>query len=234
MVIKSKDYIYINGVSSDTVELYIDTPPVPPMALRRGTNYNINAEEDAFTLEEGFDDITVKIKAYVFFSEDFDNSELYAFLNGARTLQTSRNSKYFYKVKRITSVSPTIDADGKRIKYEISFLCNPFKYHVNNPEIPITHGMIVENNGKIFSRPILKFTATRTLVINVNGTELTVYNTEKDNEIIIDCEKMIAYSGTEMIRTSGYFPLLAVGQNMIKWSSMSVTAASIIVNARCY
>lgn len=233
-MINSKDYIYINGVSSDTVGLYIDTPPVPPMALRRGTNYNVNAEEDAFSLENGYDDITVKIRAFVFFADDFDNSEIYAFLNGAKTLQTSRNSKFFYKVKRITGVSANSSADGKRINYEITFLCNPFKYYVDNIEIPLTNGAIIENNGKIFSRPVFKFNVTRTLVLDVNGTELTVYNKEDNADVIIDCEKMIAYSGTQMLMTAGYFPLLAVGQNMIKWNARESSSASVIVNARCY
>lgn len=233
-MINSKDYIYINGVSSDTVGLYIDTPPVPPTALRRGTSYNLGGEADVFSLENGYDDITVKIKAFVFFAEDFDNSELNSYLQNVKTLQTSRNTKFYYKVKRVTSVSASVSADGKKIKYEISFLCYPFKYFVDNPEIPLTHGIIIENNGKLFSRPVFKFTVSKMFKLAVNGTELTVFNKQNDADVVVDCERMIAYSGNEMLKTSGYFPMLAVGQNKVTWGAQSLTAASVIVNARCY
>lgn len=233
-MINSKDYIYINGVSSDTVELYIDTPPVPPMALRRGTNYNVGGEADAFSLENGYDDITVKIKAFVFYAEDFDNSELNSYLNNVKTLQTSRNTKFYYKVKRVTSVSASVSADGKKIKYDISFLCYPFKYYVENPEIPLTHGIIIENKGKLFSRPVFRFNVSGTLKLDVNGTAITVFNMRNDADVVVDCERMIAYSGNEMLKTSGYFPMLAVGQNKITWAAREVSSASVIVNARCY
>lgn len=236
MEIKSKDYIYINGVSSDSVGLYIDTPPLPPTALRRGSSYNVGSEADGFSLENGYDDITVKIKAFVFYAKDFDNSELNSYLNGAKTLQTSRNTKFYYKVKRITSVSASVMSDGEKIKYEISFLCYPFKYYVDNPEIPISNGAIIENTGKLFSRPVFRFTVTGPLQLTVNGSRFDVENNEVDREIVIDSEtgRMMAYSGNVMLRTSGYFPLLAVGQNKISWSAYSTKSASVIVNARCY
>lgn len=236
MEIKSKDHIYINGISSDSVGLYIDMPPVPPMAIRRGSSYNTGSEADVFSLENGYDDITVKIKAFVFYAEDFDNSEFYSYLNGAKTLQTSRNTKFYYKVKRVTSVSASVTADGNNIKYEISFLCYPFKYYVDNPEIPITNGIVIENKGKLFSRPVFRFTVTGPLQLTVNGSIFNVENNDADQEIVIDCEngRMIAYSGNVMLRTKGYFPMLAVGQNKITWNAYSTKSASVIVNARCY
>lgn len=234
VTVSSKDYIYINGVSSNTVGLYIDMPPVPPIALRRGTNYNVGGEADAFSLENGYDDITVKIKAFVFYAEDFDNSELNSYLNNVKTLQTSRNTKFYYKVKRVTSVSASVSADGKKIKYDISFLCYPFKYYVENPEIPLTHGIIIENKGKLFSRPVFRFNVSGTLKLGVNGTAITVFNMRNDANVVVDCERMIAYSGNEMLKTSGYFPMLAVGQNKITWAAREVLSASVIVNARCY
>lgn len=231
---KSKDYIYINGVSSDTVGLYIDTPPVPPTAIRRGASYNVGGESDVFSLENGYDDITVKIKAYVFFADDFDNSELNAYLNDVKTLQTSRNTKYFYKVKRVTSVSASATLDGQKIKYDISFLCEPFKYYVENPEIALAHGDVVENKGKLFSRPIFKFNVSRTLKLDVNGVSLTIFNKQNDADVVVDCQRMIAYSGNEMLKTSGYFPMLAVGHNKITWAATSLSSATVKVNARCY
>lgn len=234
-MIKSKDYIYINGVSSDSVGLYIDTPPLPPMALRRGSSYNVGSEADSFSFENGYDDITVKIKAFVFNSTDFDNSELNSYLNGAKTLQTSRNTKFYYKVKRITSVSSSVMSDGEKIKYEISFLCYPFKYYVENPEIPLTNGMVVENKGKLFSRPVFRFNVTGKLKLIVNGSVFEVENSEADRSIVIDSEtgRMIAYSGNTMLRTSGYFPMLAVGHSRISWEG-DVKSAFVIINARCY
>lgn len=238
MEISSKDFIYINGVSSDTVGLYIDMPPVPPIAIRRGKSYNVGSEADAFTIESGYDDITVKVKAFVFFAEDFDNSEINNYFQNVKTLQTSRNTKFYYKVRKVSSVSASVSIDGKKIKYEISFLCDPFKYYVENPEIKLKNGDIVENNGKLFSRPVFKINTSGEFTVDVNGTQITINNPSdlQPIDIVIDCEKMIVYTGNEMLKTSGKFPLLAVGNNKITWSGQNADniSMSVIVNGRCY
>lgn len=153
-------------------------------------------------------------------------------------MQTSRNTKFYYKVRKVSSVSASVSIDGKKIKYEISFLCDPFKYYVENPEIKLKNGDIVENNGKLFSRPVFKINASGEFTVDVNGTQITINNPSDSQpiDIVIDCEKMIVYTGNEMLKTSGKFPLLAVGNNKITWSGQNADniSMSVIVNGRCY
>lgn len=228
----SKDYIYINGVSSNDYGLYIDTPPIPPMMVRRGSLYSTGAENDGFTDENGYDNITVKIRAYSFFQPDFDNTELNWWLNGAKTLQTSRFSKYFYKVLKVSAISSSQIAEGQRIMYEIFFLCQPFKYFVDNQPIELKPLTIIENKGKIFSRPIYKFKISGEFKIAVNNVFFTVENTEKDREITIDCENMVVYDAEKhFLRTVGNFPLLNIGNNRV--GILGATTGTVKVNARC-
>lgn len=231
-MVSNRDCIYINGESSDKYDIYIDTPPVPPMAIKRGTLYKVGGESDIFAEENGYENITVKIRAYSFYRPDFDNTEFNWWLNGAKTLQTSRFSKFFYKVLRVSVVSSSQIADGEKIKYEISFLCEPFKYFADNPEIKLEVLTTVENNGKIFCRPIYNFTISGNFAIDVNGEIFTVYNDKESRNVTIDCENMMVYDDDKsFLRNSGYFPLLNVGTNKIKIAGAN--SGKVKMNARC-
>ena len=45
-VIQSADYFIVNDVSSASVGLYVDTPPVPPMAKQRVTTWQTGMDAD--------------------------------------------------------------------------------------------------------------------------------------------------------------------------------------------
>lgn len=224
----SSDYIIVNGVSSDTVDLWVDTPPAPPMAEQRANTYQTGYDTDLVQLEDTYKDMTITVRCFVMLPSDYDNAAIYDFLQSARTLQTSRYSDKYYKVRYVKSITPQVKYDGSRIDYSISFVVAPFKYSVSNEPIAVTNGGYLSVSGTHFARPIFRITPSGTgFALIVNGVTFTSGSTAltPGAEYVVDSERMIVYTGTTIIHgTVGKYPLFAVGQNQIAWEgTLTVT-----------
>lgn len=229
----SPDYFALDGASSATVGLFVDTPIVPPMAQQRYTTWNTGIDSDASSPDDVFEDITISFSAYLFFRQnDFNLSEIYAFLAGKKNLQFSRYLNRFFKIKQLAGVEPSRSQDGNKISFVISFVCDPFKYHTVNPETAVSGGTI-ENPGTRFSRPVYKITHSGACTLTVNGEVLEI-SAGAASPIYIDSSRMFAHdaNGVNQTRnTKGNFPFLQPGTNTI---STTGTALSITGNWRDY
>lgn len=232
MGLTGKDYIIINGVSSDTVGLYIDTPPVPPIAQQRYTDYQTGTDTDAVSPDDTFENIKVSVTAYQFFPENFDNRAVYNFVKNPKTLQTSRFDDWEYRVQKLLVSAPESQHDGKRIRYRFDFECKPFKYAIENHLGTISAGTIT-NSGNRYSRPVWLIEGSGDISLTVNGETFTISGV--DGSTCIDCEKMIAYTQSTIItpNTTGKFPFLASGANSVSWSG-NITKVMLKKNERWY
>lgn len=240
-IITSQDCFLLDGVSSATVGLYVDVPPVPPLARQRYTTWKNGIDGDGSTPDDTFDNITLNLDCYYFFTQDFSLAPLYAFLQGKQTLQLSRMPDRFFKIRQLGGVTPVQQYDGNRIKMQVSFVCDPFKYYTQNPEITPQDNIIV-NPGTRYSRPLYHITQHETpgygydeeATITVNGQALKIYFPDSYShpiELIVDSERMIAYSinnsqfpdGENWTRyTYGFYPFLSPGNNAITATGCSV------------
>lgn len=228
------DYIKINGVSSETINVWVDTPPVPPMAKQRYTAWVTALDEGGTTADNTYEDISLNFPMYTFFNENYDNTLIYKYFSNAQTLEFSRHEGYYYKIKQV-SVSAAEQYDGNRIKYTASLKLSPFRYKVSNAEISVANGDIVENTGTRYARPIYKITGSGNITLTVNGQALEI--TGLSGKMTIDCNRMVVYdpdSGTNLMpKTNGILPFLAVGNNVISWTG-NISAFSLVKNERCY
>lgn len=230
----SKDYFKINGTSCAEVGLYCDTPTMPPMAEQRYTDYQVGADEDSSIPDDSFKDISYTLKAYAFSDgTDFNNNDIYRFLANATTLEISRYEGYYFKVKKVSAITPTVKADGRRIDYQIKFTLAPFKYGLDNEALPLTSGNTITNNGSRYSKPTLYVTGTGNVVIDCNGDKMQLYNLD-GSEIVVDSSRLITYKGNKMInnQVDGLYPMLASGNNIISWTGNA--EISIKKNERWY
>lgn len=226
------DYIRLDGVSSETIGVYCDTPAVPPMGQQRYTVFQTGAEEDRTTADNTFEDMAITVNLITFKAATFDNSALYAFLFGKTRLEFTRHSGFYYKIRRLEVEQAEAEFDGARIIYKVTFIVAPFRYFVSNPAIPVNSGDIVVNTGTFFSRPEITVAGSGEITISVNGKDFTLFDVA--GTVKIDSERHICYSGDNIIynKDSGSYPLLAVGDNEITWEG-TVTSMSIVVNGRC-
>ena len=240
--ITSQDWFKLDGVSCESVGLYCDTPPVQIMAERRGQAYQVGQDEDQYKDDDSFADISFRFNCYAFFPEDFDTSAVFAYLQGRKKLTMSRNDGYYFRIRNI-QCSTSEKADGRRIKYQITVKCAPFRYIDNEEDVTITTSGTVTNAGTRYCKPVYTVALSAnygTGALIVNGQTLTITipqaDAVSDGKIIIDAEKEMAY-GTDYsnrtMQTAGIFRYLAIGQNLVQCTGIC-TGVTIKRNGRCY
>lgn len=241
MEVTSRDFFALDGISCSDVGLWCDTPPIQVLAEERDNSYQVGADEDIYKSDDSYGDIQFRFTAYAFFADDFDQSNVYAFLHGKSKLTMSRNSGYYWKIRSI-SCNPSQSVDGQRIRYQITVKCAPFRYVDNEEEITLTSAGNIQNAGTRYCKPVYVLhlsDSTGTGTLDVNGQTVSInlpqYAT-LTNTLVIDSEKQLAYDGNNVIltkHTSGIYPWMGVGENYVSFGGI-IDSVSIKRNERCY
>ena len=235
-IIKTRDDFLLDGVSALSFGLAVEMPqPVPP-ANQRYTTWT-TGDTDFSEPDDSFDDVRYTLTARRIKSPDeFRNSDLYAALASAKTLQLTRNAGRYYRISRLMDVQPTAAYHGNEIAYKITFMLSPFAYHLQNDAVT-PEDNVVYNPGTRYSRPIYHITKTSAnaeATLNVNG-QILQFLSGSPQKVTADAERMIAFdtdSQTNCTRfTYGFFPFLAPQDNAVSTHNCSV---SIIGNWRDY
>lgn len=225
------DFITIDGVSSETVNVWIDTPPMPPKAKKKTQTISIPGREDVVVSNGEYEDVEVKITAYVF-ERDYDPKNLYDFIEDAKALKTSISDNYYYRVKKVNGVTPNYIGHGK-YRLDLSFLCSPYRYNTSNAKQTKTvKSFTIANSGTVYAQPVYTVYGSGEIKLKVNddANTITVYNV--NGQATIDCERLIAYgSDNKPLVTSGLFPFLSVGNNTVTITG-SVTKTEYYMNSR--
>lgn len=210
-----KDYIRINGISSQNINVWIDTPPIPPKAEKKTQTVVIPGREDVITSNGEYEDIPINVTAWVF-ERNYDPADLYQFVENAKTLRTSLHYGFYYKVKKVMGIVPVYQGNGKYM-LTLSFLCDPYKYSVDKTVHEETSKTFtITNDGTTYCKPIYTVYGSGTVKIKASddANEITLYNV--NGVATVDCERLIAYdSDKHLLTTSGIFPFLNVGDNEI-------------------
>ena len=236
------DDFWINGVSARSIGLTVDLLTPPPMASRRYNDYQIGSDTDLIVADDGFDDIQYGIRVRVIGKpESLDNSAIYAFLAGAKTLKLSRLPLYEFRIQKVIGIQPVARSKGNEVVYNITFELSPWKYRSPEPEITLTSAENVQNAGTRYCKPVytLHLSATTgigTLTVNGQAVAINIPSATGSTDFVIDSEKQIAYAGNNAIYTkytSGIFPWMGLGGNYVSFSGI-ISSVTIKRNERCY
>lgn len=237
------DWIKINGVSSDSLGIWVDTPPMPILGKRRRNTVSTGADEDMTTVLDSYENSQLTVNFYTFKdaaytgSEEtayYDNTAIYNYFAAAQTLETSRHEGFFYKVRDISSIKPVPSYNAKKAKYSVTFSISPFRYKVDNlPESVSGSAFTVTNEGTLYSKPQIKFTATGNVEIECNGDAFYVNSIPANSEVIVDSNRRITVIDGAIINasTNGKYPMLAVGTNSFEITG-TVSDITITKNER--
>lgn len=235
---RTKYDFWLDGVSGSSLGLAVEIPPVPPMALQQYTVYRFGGDALGYAPDNEFDAITITINARVIRNpENYDNSALYAFLQGKRLLKISRLPDHHFRVRRVLGITPKQKAYGNDITYQMQFVCDPWKYLDENPETVLPVGGVIKNPGTRYSKPVIRCTISSSpATISTNGETLTINTT---GQITIDSDRMLVYKTVSNVNTAitqyttGNLPMLSPGQNIMQVSN-NITGVTIVGNWRCY
>lgn len=210
----------LDGISSDTLDLFVDYLAPMPLAEQRYTTFDTGADESGTTPDETYSDIRYTIRFYTFLAEDYNDAAIKAFCHGKSVLTMSRYPDYFFKVRRIQLSAVDGTGYAQRIDYTLTLTLAPFRYTVDNEQITLASGDSIVNEHTRYSKPEFEITGTGDITCTVNGAEFTVKGLETNQTIIIDSSRHITYSGDTLLigKTEGKYPLLDVGSNTVSWT----------------
>lgn len=234
----SRDDFMLDNVSARSVGLVAEIPPVPPLAEQQYIEYNNGSDTIEYIPDTVFEPITIEVKARAFKRpHDFSSTKIYEFLQGKKNLKLTRFSGYHMKIRRLLGVSPIQTTKGNEIIYNISFVCDPWKYIDDNDEFVLPNDGVFVNPGTRYSKPIIRCTiSSAPATITTNGETLTI---NQAGQITIDSERMLVYKTVGNVNTAvtqytiGKLPMFSVGQNLVAVSS-SVSNVTVVGNWRCY
>ena len=165
-------------------------------------------------------------------------SDVYAWLSGSGDLILGDEPTRSIRASATAQIKNTrFRCDGCYDSLQVSFDCQPFRYHVEQTEgandIPLTSSpATVSNPGTYKSAPRIKITGTGTVVLTI-GTQIVEIE-GLEGGIIIDSELRECFNLTETALLNGKvtlmdedFPTLAPGANIISWTGTGVTGITI-------
>ena len=236
--IRTRDDFSLDGVSASSLGLAVEIPPVPPLATQQYTEYRYGGDTMGFAADNEFDPITITLQARVIKKpQEYDNTALYAFLQGKKILRMSRFGGYYYRIRRLLGITPRAKAQNNDITYQIQFVCDPWKHMDNTQEFPLPNDGVIANPGTRYSKPIIRMNVTGTpATVTTNGEVLTINTT---GLITIDSDRMLVYKTVNNENTAitqytqGKLPLFAVGTNLLQVSS-NINSVTVVGNWRCY
>lgn len=225
----------LDGVSSDTLGLFVDFLAPVPLAEQRYTDFNTGADEQGTTPDDVFNNIQYQIRFYTFLPDDYNDTAIKAFCYGKSVLTLSRFPDYYFKIKKTSLQAADGSGYGKRIDYILTLTLAPFRYTVDNEQIALASGDSIVNEHTRYSKPEFEIIGTGDITLTVNGAEFTVKGLETNQTIIIDSSRHITYSGNTLLigKTEGKYPLLDVGSNTVSWTG-SISSIKYKGNWRDY
>lgn len=234
----SRDFFTVNGVSSHTVGVYVDTIAATAMAERIYVDYNIEGrEESRSSAQDKYNNIIFPIPCYTF-DRAFDPAELYAFVSEAKEIVDALRPNKVLRVKKVYPISPDYVGNGKT-QFMLTFECSPFRYNINNEPIQITNGDYIVISGTKYARPIFHMTVSGTASFVVNNIKMKLIDMPEDTRLTIDSERMIVYDQNGNVlnmQTEGDFPLLNLSKsdddvNVIAWGG-NIKDVTMVKNER--
>lgn len=218
---ESPDYLIINeSQTSNDIGIWVDTPPMPPMAEQVYRELTIPDREENLTVaDESYKDIQLAVKAYAF-DNAYDMTTVYSWLRGAKKLRF-KDDDYYYRVKKV--LPPTLNYQGYgKTMITLNFVVSPFRYFVvDTTVISTTSTTTVQNLGNVYCRPQYKIFGSGTIKLQVDDSANAVTVSDVDGYCIIDAERMLIYKDSTFLSATGIIPFLDTGSSSVVVTPLS-------------
>ena len=192
-----RNYITLNGVSSDTINgLLIQTlAPVTKPEVRTEIDEIDGRDGDVIT-RLGYKSYDKKIEIGLHGSYIVDDVIEYFVTNDSGKVIFSNEPKYYYNYDILDNID-----FARLIRYktaELTLHVQPFKYLVGEEKHVLTASGTVKNSGNTTARPVIHLTGRGTVGVSLNSNEICKVDLSNDTEITIDTFKLDAYNGSEL------------------------------------
>ena len=220
--------VIINNQNTKNLGFALKGRPNIPSANKRYESTEVEGRDGSLTRFLGYEDLKFTLNFNILFQSDIKQKlrEIKGLLSRAKTLTFDDSPNFFYKVKQaqISDTETIIKSSGV---FSVDFVADPFEYQKTSSTAYTTKPISLTNQTTAEALPLIKITGTGTVVLNVNGTGVTL--TGLTSSITLDSELQEAYTGLTTNMNSnmnGNFPVLKIGSNTITWTG-TVTKVEI-------
>lgn len=233
--VSDTDKFTLDGISSDTVGVFVDYLPPMSLAEQKYTDSDTGADEQLTTPNDVFNNIVYQIRFYTFLDENYNDVAIKAFCFGKSKLTLSRYPGYYFKIKKVSLQASDSLRLASRTDYTLTLTLAPFRYADANEWVQLSSGDTILNEHSRYSKPTFEITGTGDITLTVNSSTFTVSGLTAGQTITIDSARHITYSGNTLLtgQTDGKYPLLGKGVNSISWTG-TVTSIKYKGNWRDY
>ena len=229
---ESPDYLIIDeDRTSNDIGIWVDTPPMPPMAEQVYRGINIPDREESLTVaDETYKDIDLAVKAYIF-DNAYDMTTVYSWLRGAKKLRF-KDDDYYYRVKQVKP--PTLNYQGYgKTMITLNFVVSPFRYiKVDTTVISTQTTFTVQNTGNVYCRPQYKIFGSGNITLQVDDPSNAITVKDVDGYAIVDAERLLIYKDSDFLESEGVIPFLDAGTSTVTISGSGYTNIEITRNQR--
>lgn len=239
MSFRGKEFVIIDGVTSDSFGVYVkDRPPVPT-AERDVEHIEVRGRDGSLTKIYGYKDVVYTITLHMY--EDGEQAFMPSFraikqrVINAKTLAFSDDLDVYRKVKHV-SILEAYNPTKEFGRFDVVFTLDPFNYEVDNDWLSVSKGMTIDNEGYV-AMPIIEAQASGIGHLFINEQEIVI--NDINGSITIDSESQNAYRKssagaiTENLNKHmiGEFPIIQTGKNVIDYSG-ALSNVKIKLNKR--
>lgn len=229
---ESPDYLIIDeDRTSNDIGIWVDTPPMPPMAEQVYRELTIPDREENLTVaDESYKDIQLAVKAYIF-DNAYDMTTVYSWLRGAKKLRF-KDDDYYYRIKQVKP--PTLNYQGYgKTMITLNFVVSPFRYiKVDTTVISTQTTFTVQNTGNVYCRPQYKIFGSGNITLQVDDPSNAITVKDVDGYAIVDAERLLIYKDSDFLESEGVIPFLDAGTSTVTISGSGYTNIEITRNQR--
>lgn len=212
----------IDGRSSDSIGVWVDTLPVPPMAKQRYTTWTTKADSNGYYSDDTYEDILYSIDFYKFYPSSLDDRYIHEYFRDPEKLVLSSNPSVYYRITDFNLDQPE-NYDHKRYHYRANFRLSPFAYTIETEATQLENGGVVAYAGTRYGKPliVIKGNSLSDVRITINSTAIEIKDVSMGEILYIDSEqKLVRNNDGQMIydRVTGKYPYLDAGGNQVTWT----------------
>ena len=229
-------YFIFRGIDSRDIGVVVEDMFDVHRPKRNAQTIQVPGRDGRLTQDDGtYDTYTISGKINCFGAP---LSDVYAWLSGSGDLILGDEPTRSIRTSATAQIKNTrFRCDGCYDSLQVSFDCQPFRYHVEQTEgaNDITldgNPDTVTNPGTYKSAPKIKITGTGDVTLTI-GTQIVLI-TGMEGGVIIDSELGDCFNLTESALLNDKvslldddFPTLAPGANIISWTGTGVTGITI-------
>ena len=231
-----------NGYSASDLGLVVNKIAPFYRPRRLSISYVPDGANKAFVEQLGYEPYELTYQVTLLDDSKFELCQ--RVLNGSGTLIRHDDNNKFLNARIDNQIEWLRFSQGVSLKVaEVTFfIIEPFRYLLVENDVVLAAPGNIENDGTVFSEPLIKMTGTGIVTLTINGFDYT-YNFDTPF-VYLDSSSREAYAsdldieGTRKTRRltsefnrkyQTYWPVLEVGTNVITWAG---TITELVITKR--